>query len=233
MITIRRANDRGRTQIGWLDSRHTFSFNRFYDPSWMGYRSLRVINDDRVHPAAGFGRHPHRDMEIISWVLSGSLAHEDSTGAKAVLNAGQIQRMSAGTGIFHSEYNASQTEPVHFLQIWIEPDKEGIPPRFEDLSFAPEESANRWRLVASPDGRDNSSVIQQSALVWIAHLDAGSPPLAYVPAQGRHLWLQIATGQVQVNGNPLEAGDGAALGDGESLWVQAQSPSAMMLFDLA
>ncbi len=232
MITKRRANERGITNIGWLDSRHTFSFGRYFDEKHMGFRSLRVINDDTVRPAAGFGRHPHRDMEIISWVLSGQLAHEDSTGSRAVLKAGHVQRMSAGTGITHSEFNGSDSEPVHFLQIWIEPNKLGIAPRFEDLAIAPEEVAGRLRLIASPDGRDGSPVIQQDASIYISHLGAGQAvelPLG----EGRYGWVQVARGGVTVNGVELKTGDGAAATAESKLSIEAGEESDILLFDLA
>ena len=232
MISIRRSADRGKSDIGWLDTRYSFSFSRYYDPKHMGFRSLRVINDDRISPAAGFGRHPHQDMEIISWVLSGELAHEDSTGSKAVLKAGHVQRMSAGTGIVHSEFNPSKTEPVHLLQIWIEPNELGIAPRFEDLPITPEEVAGNLRLIASPDGRNGSSVIQQDALVYISALSEGQEvqlPLA----AGRHAWVQVATGQVELNGTTLETGDGAAIGEETLLTLRGTAKSDILLFDLA
>ena len=232
MISIRRSADRGKSNIGWLDTKYTFSFSRYYDPKHMGFRSLRVINDDRISAAAGFGRHPHQDMEIITWVLSGELAHEDSTGSKAILKAGHVQRMSAGTGIVHSEFNASKTEPVHLLQIWIEPNELGIAPRFEDLAIAPEEVQGKLRLVASPDGRAGSSVIQQDALVYITALKDGEEvqlPLA----AGRHAWIQVATGQVELNGATLETGDGAAIDEETLLKLRATAKSDILLFDLA
>jgi redox-sensitive bicupin YhaK (pirin superfamily) len=232
MIRIRRSADRGRANIGWLDSRHTFSFNRYHDPEHMGFRSLRVINDDRVRPGAGFGRHPHQDMEIISWVLEGELAHEDSTGARAVLKPGNIQRMSAGTGIVHSEFNPSATEPAHFLQIWIEPNQLGIPPRFEDLAITPEEVQGKLRLVASPDGRDGSSVIQQDALVYISALSEGQEVQLPI-AEGRHAWVQVASGQLELNGITLETGDGAAIGGETLLNLHGSTKSDILLFDLA
>lgn len=232
MITIRRSAERGKTNIGLLDSKHTFSFSRYYDPAHMGFRSLRVINDDRVSPGAGFGRHPHRDMEIISWVLSGELAHEDSTGARATLKAGQVQRMSAGTGVVHSEFNGSATEPVHFLQIWIEPNKQGITPRFEDLSLSPEEVAGKLRLIASPDGREDSAVIQQDALVYISSLEAGQTAGLTI-ADGRHGWVQVATGKITVNGMELAAGDGAAVSEETQLELAGKEKSEIVVFDLA
>lgn len=232
MISIRRGAERGETDIGWLHSRHTFSFNRYYDPEHMGFRSLRVINDDRVRPGAGFGRHPHRDMEIISWVIAGELAHEDSTGARAVLKAGHVQRMSAGTGIVHSEFNASATEPVHFLQIWIEPNELGIAPRFEDLAIAPEEARGKLRLIASPDGREGSPVIQQDARAYITALEAGEE-VTLPLAENRYAWVQAATGAVELNGVRLEAGDGAAVSGETLLTLRAAAKSDILLFDLA
>lgn len=232
MISIRRSADRGKSNIGWLDTKYTFSFSRYYDPKHMGFRSLRVINDDRISAAAGFGRHPHQDMEIITWVLSGELAHEDSTGSKAILKAGHVQRMSAGTGIVHSEFNASKTEPVHLLQIWIEPNELGIAPRFEDLAIAPEEVEGKLRLVASPDGRNGSSVIQQDALVYITALSEGQEVQLPLGA-GRHAWIQVATGQVELNGTTLETGDGAAIEEETLLALRATGKSDILLFDLA
>lgn len=232
MITVRPAMERGMTKIGWLDSRHTFSFGRYYDPEFVGFRSLRVINDDRVIPGAGFGRHPHRDMEIISWVISGELAHEDSTGSRATLGPGHVQRMSAGSGITHSEFNGSTSDPVHFLQIWIEPNKTGIAPRFEDIAIEPEEVAGKLRLVASPDGRDGSSVIQQDALVYITHLaDGETVELPLAP--GRSGWIQVAQGWITVNGQVLKSGDGAAITGETSVTVGSEAESDVMLFDLA
>lgn len=231
MISIRRAAERGKTQIGWLDSKHTFSFGRYYEPKHMGYRSLRVINDDRVRPGAGFGRHPHEDMEIISWVISGELAHEDSTGSRAVLKPGHVQRMSAGTGIVHSEFNASATEPVHFLQIWIEPDKMGIEPRFEDLAIQPEEVQDRLRLIASPDGRDGSPVIQQDANIYVTRLSEGAT-VSLPLAPNRHAWVQVATGAAELNGKQLEAGDGAAVTGETALTLRGTANSDILLFDL-
>jgi redox-sensitive bicupin YhaK (pirin superfamily) len=232
MIAKRPAAERGVTNIGWLDSKHTFSFNRYHDPNHMGFGSLRVINDDIVRPGAGFGRHPHQDMEIISWVLDGALAHEDSTGSRAVLHAGHVQRMSAGTGIVHSEFNASSETPVHFLQIWIQPNQLGIAPRFEDLAIAPEEVKNRLRLIASPDARDGSSHIQQDAYVYIAALDPGAE-LSHRLAQGRRAWLQVARGSVTLNGETLRQGDGAAITGESQLTVAGLAASDIMLFDLA
>ena len=232
MIAIRRSADRGKSNIGWLDTRYSFSFNRYYDPNHMGFRSLRVINDDRIRPAAGFGRHPHQDMEIITWVLSGELAHEDSTGSKAVLKAGHVQRMSAGTGIVHSEFNASQTEPVHLLQIWIEPNKLGIPPRFEDLAIPPDQVQGKLRLIASPDGRAGSSIIQQDSSVYVTNLTE-SQEVQLPLAAGRHAWVQVATGQITLNGTILETGDGAAVSEESLLTLRGTEKSDILLFELA
>ena len=229
MISLRRSADRGKSNIGWLDTRYSFSFNRYYDPNHMGFRSLRVINDDRIGPAAGFGRHPHQDMEIITWVLSGELAHEDSTGSKAVLKAGHVQRMSAGTGIVHSECNNSQTEPVHLLQIWIEPNELGIPPRFEDIAITPEQVQGKLRLIASPDGRDGSSIIQQDASVYVTNLTE-SQEVQLPLAVGRHAWVQVATGQITLNGTLLETGDGAAVSDESLLTLRGTEKSDILLF---
>ena len=232
MISLRRSADRGKSNIGWLDTRYSFSFNRYYDPNYMGFRSLRVINDDRIGPAAGFGRHPHQDMEIITWVLSGELAHEDSTGSKAVLKAGHVQRMSAGTGIVHSECNNSQTEPVHLLQIWIEPNELGIPPRFEDIAITPEQVQGKLRLIASPDGRDGSSIIQQDASVYVTNLTE-SQEVQLPLAVGRHAWVQVATGQITLNGTLLETGDGAAVSDESLLTLRGTEKSDILLFELS
>lgn len=232
MISIRRSADRGESNIGWLDTRYSFSFNRYYDPNHMGFRSLRVINDDRIRPAAGFGRHPHQDMEIITWVLSGELAHEDSTGSKAVLKAGHVQRMSAGTGIVHSEFNNSQTEPVHLLQIWIQPNELGIPPRFEDLAIPPEQVQGKLRLIASPDGREGSSLIQQDASVYVTNLTE-SQEVQLPLAAGRHAWVQVATGQITLNGTLLETGDGAAVSDESLLTLRGTEKSDILLFELS
>ena len=232
MITIRPAAERGETNIGWLNSRHTFSFNQYHDPNHMGFRSLRVINDDRVAPGMGFGRHGHRDMEIITWVIAGALEHQDSTGAKAVLRPGTVQRMSAGSGIQHSEYNHSKTEPVHFYQIWIQPSENGIPPRFEDRDFPAEGRQNRWQMITSPDGRDGTPPIQQDAFVSVADLAPGRK-LPIPLAASRHAWLQVATGSITLNGVNLQAGDGAAISRESELEITGVEQSNLILFDLA
>lgn len=232
MITIRPAAERGETNIGWLNSRHTFSFNQYHDPKHMGFRSLRVINDDRVAAGMGFGRHGHRDMEIITWVIAGALEHQDSTGAKAVLRPGTVQRMSAGTGIQHSEYNHSRTQPVHFYQIWIQPAETGIAPRFEDREFPAEGRQNQWQLITSPDGREGTPPIEQDAFVAVADLAPGKK-LAIPLAPARNAWLQVATGSIALNGVTLHAGDGVAISEETNLEIAGTDQANLILFDLA
>ena len=231
MIDIRAANDRGRTLLDWLDSRHTFSFGDYYDPDHMGYHSLRVINDDRVAPGGGFGTHGHRDMEILTYVLEGALEHRDSLGTGSVIRPGDVQRMSAGRGIRHSEFNPSKTEPVHFYQIWILPDLPGHRPSYEQKSFPQSERQGRLRLVASPDGRDGSLTIHQHAEVYLASLDAGRQ-LTHSLRAGQHAWLQVLRGTVQLKGGTLTAGDGAAVNQETSLDIAAAGSAEVMLFDL-
>ena len=232
MITLRPANQRGRTAIDWLDSRHSFSFGDYHDPAHMGYRSLRVINDDRVAPAAGFGTHPHRDMEIVTYVLAGALEHRDSLGNGEVLRPGELQHMTAGTGVTHSEFNPTATEPVHLYQIWLLPNRRGLKPGYEQKAFPDAEKHNRWRVVASRDARDGSLTIHQDATISLAKLDAGRE-LAYPLAPGRHAWLQVLRGTVGVNGEALTAGDGVAVSAEAALTVRAANTSEVMLFDLA
>ncbi len=232
MLTIRPAASRGRTDIDWLDSWHTFSFGDYHDPQWRGFRSLRVINDDRIAPAGGFDTHPHRDMEIITWVLSGELEHRDSLGNGSVIRPGDMQRMTAGTGILHSEFNPSEIEPVHLLQIWLFPDRKGLAPGYEQRAFSPAELQNAFRLVASRDGRGGSVTIHQDADVYAGTLDGGRS-LRHELSPGRHAWLQVASGKVVVNGRELEAGDGAAASDERSLEIAARDASELVLFDLA
>ena len=232
MIAIRRSAERGRADHGWLDTRHTFSFADYHDPHHMGFRALRVINEDRVQPGQGFPTHGHRDMEIISYVLSGGLAHRDSLGTGSVITPGDVQRMSAGTGVRHSEYNASAEEPVHFLQIWIEPSRRGIAPGYEQRTFPESEKRGRLRLVASPDGRDGSVTLQQDARLYASVL----PPDASVTHaldRGRHAWVQVVRGAVTVNGQRLDQGDGAALSDEPTLTITGAAPAEILLFDLA
>ena len=205
MIRVRSADERGQTALDWLDSRHSFSFNDYYDPAHMGFRTLRVINDDKVAPAAGFGRHPHRDMEILTYVIRGALEHRDSLGSGEVLRPGEVQRMTAGTGIAHSEFNPSPTEPVHLLQIWLLPERRGLTPGYEQKPFPEAERRGRWRLVASRDGRDGSVTIHQDADVYATLLEPGES-VRHELRPGRHAWVQVARGSAALNGRPLGAG---------------------------
>jgi quercetin 2,3-dioxygenase len=216
MIIPRPADERGHTKLSWLDSSHTFSFNNYYDPRHMGFRQLRVINDDWVRPGAGFGTHAHRDMEIITYVLEGALEHQDSTGNGSVIRPGEVQRMSAGTGISHSEYNRSRTEPVHFLQIWIMPNRQGLQPSYEQRSVAPEELRSQWRLIAARDGREGAVTVHQDVHVLATQLEPGEH-VVYQLQPGRHAWLQVARGAVTLNGIQLKTGDGAAISQEEGL----------------
>jgi redox-sensitive bicupin YhaK (pirin superfamily) len=232
MIEVRPAAERGRASHGWLESRHTFSFADYWDPAHMGFRALRVINEDRVQPGRGFGSHPHRDMEIISYVLEGGLEHRDSMGHGSVIVPGDVQRMTAGTGVAHSEFNASRNDVVHFLQIWIVPDRRGLAPSYEQRRFTDDEKKNRFCLVASRDGRDGSVTVHQDAELWVGLLDPGVR-VAHALASGRHAWLQVTRGKVLVNGLPLAAGDGAAVTRESSVEVEASERAEVLLFDLA
>jgi redox-sensitive bicupin YhaK (pirin superfamily) len=230
VITIRKSSDRGHLDYGWLDTRHTFSFGRYHDPKHMGYRSLRVINDDRVAPGKGFGQHPHENMEIITYVLSGALAHKDTTGGSETLRPGEVQRMTAGTGIEHSEFNPSATEPVHLIQIWIEPGKEGLKPGYEQKRFS--DGQGGLRLVASPDAADGSVTIHQDARLYIASLKDGqksSQPIA----PGRGVWVHVTKGALTVNGQKLTEGDGAAIESEKTLELSASPEGEALVFDLA
>jgi quercetin 2,3-dioxygenase len=231
MINVRPANTRGSTRIGWLDSRHSFSFGDYYDPAHMGFRSLRVINEDRVAPAAGFGKHGHRDMEILTYVLAGRLEHEDSLGTKSVIQPGEMQRMSAGTGILHSEYNPSEEEPVHFLQIWISPKKTGVQPGYEQRAVPPNERRGQLRLVVAPDGRDGSLTVHQDAEVYLGLLEP-STSVVHEMRRGGHAWVQVLSGAIKLNGEPLTAGDGAAVTGESNLVIEATDPAEVMLFNL-
>jgi quercetin 2,3-dioxygenase len=232
MIQFRRSNDRGHTKFNWLDSRHTFSFGDYYHPQHMGFSDLRVINEDRVIPGAGFPTHSHRDMEIITYVLEGALAHKDSTGTSSVIRVGDVQRMSAGTGISHSEYNASQTEPVHFLQIWIIPDETGLPPGYEQRAFPLGEHRGKWTLIASKNGRDGSVTVHQDVDVWAARFSPAEQS-SFPLKPSRNVWTQVARGTVTLNGVTLNAGDGAAISQEEILEFKAVEDAEMLLFDLA
>jgi redox-sensitive bicupin YhaK (pirin superfamily) len=232
MMTIRRADERGHADHGWLDSYHTFSFADYYDPAQMGFRSLRVINDDRVKAGQGFGTHPHRDMEIVSYVLEGSLAHKDSMGTGSVIRPGDVQRMSAGTGVLHSEFNASKTEPVHFMQIWLLPGQRGIEPSYEQKTFGPDEKRGRLRVVASPDARDGSVRLHTDAVIHAGLFGQGELG-ELVLAKGRHAWVQVASGHVKVNGKELKAGDGAAISSEPLVKVEGIDDGEVLVFDLA
>jgi len=231
VLSIRPAEERGRAQLSWLDSRHSFSFAEYYDPKHLGFRSLRVINEDRVAPGRGFSTHPHRDMEIISYVLGGELEHRDSLGTGSVIRPGDVQRMSAGSGISHSEFNASRSEPVHFLQIWLEPSRRGLPPSYEQRSFSDTDKRSRLLLVASPDGRDGSVMLHSDALVYVGLFDARETGELNV-AKERYVWLQVARGAVRLNGNTLNAGDGAALEGERAVRIEGLSRAEILLFDL-
>jgi redox-sensitive bicupin YhaK (pirin superfamily) len=230
MMKIRRANERGHAEHGWLDTYHTFSFADYYDPQWMGFRSLRVINDDLVMPGMGFGTHPHRDMEIITYILSGALEHKDSMGNGRVIRVGEFQYMAAGTGVRHSEFNPSKTEATRLLQIWIQPDRKGVAPRYGEKPFSAAPTG-AWHLVTSKTGRDGSIAIHQDADLWLAKLDAGQD-VSHTLADGRHAWIHVAEGEVNINGETLSGGDAAAVSGKTSLELAAAKPSQVLLFDL-
>ncbi len=230
MITIRKSGDRGHFDHGWLNTYHSFSFADYHDPQFMGFRTLRVINEDRVKPGVGFGTHGHRDMEIISYVLEGELAHRDSMGTGSVIRPGEVQRMSAGTGVTHSEMNPSEENPVHFLQIWILPDRRGIKPGYEQKTFPDEERRGRLRIVASPDGRDGSVSIHQDVTLYDGLVSEGER-LTHSFAPGRYGWLQVTRGEVQLNGQTLVAGDGAAIADEREVAMTGRD-AEVLLFDL-
>jgi len=232
MLTIRRSEDRGHADHGWLDTRHTFSFADYYDPAHMGFRALRVINEDKVAPGAGFGTHGHRDMEIISYVLDGALAHKDSTGTNGVIRPGEVQRMSAGTGVKHSEQNALPDRKVHFLQIWLVPDRPGHTPGYEQKAFPEAERRGRLRLVASSDGRDGSVTVHQDVALHAALLD-GADAATLPLAPGRHAYVHVARGSLDVNGQRLTAGDAAALSDEPSVTLRNATAAEVLVFDLA
>jgi quercetin 2,3-dioxygenase len=231
MIKIRPGGERGRTRVSWLDSHHTFSFNDYYDTDHMGFRSLRVINEDVVAPGAGFGRHGHKDMEILSYVLEGGLQHQDSAGGGGVIRPGEIQFMRAGTGVIHSEMNASKTEPVHFLQIWIVPDRRGLAPTYGQRSFDREAARRGFVRLASPDG-DEALQIQQDASLFVTALEPGAKRSLDL-AHGRHAWVQVTRGKAAVNGHALEAGDGAAASDEPRIDLEGRAESEVLVFDLA
>ena len=230
MITIRRANERGHANHGWLDAHHSFSFADYHDPRWMGFRSLRVLNDDTIAGGGGFGTHPHRDMEIITYILSGALEHRDSMGNGRVIRPGEVQYMAAGTGVEHSEFNHSPTEPAHLLQIWIVPDHKGAKPAYAERSFA-QAPTGQLHLVATKSGRDGSIAINQDADVYLVKLREGDAVRHHL-ALGRHAWIQVAEGEVTCNGQTLKAGDAAALSDETNLELTGAKPAQVLLFDL-
>jgi redox-sensitive bicupin YhaK (pirin superfamily) len=232
MITVRKSEDRGTGRHGWLTSHHTFSFANYYDPAHMGFRSLRVINEDTVAPGRGFGAHQHDNMEIISIVMEGALAHRDNTGGDGVLRRGEVQRMSAGTGVVHSEFNGSDKEPVRFFQIWIEPSEKGIEPGYEQKMFPDDERRGKLRLVAAPGAPDGALDIHQDARVYVSIL-AASDRVQYALEDGRAAWVQVASGSVTVNGTTLAQGDGAAIEAESSLSIAAEADAEILLFDLA
>ena len=231
MIQIRRAEERGHANHGWLDSHHTFSFADYYDPRHMGFRALRVINEDRVAPGAGFPTHPHRDMEIISYVLEGGLEHKDSMGTGSVIRPGDVQRMSAGTGVTHSEFNASKSELVHFLQIWLLPEQKSIKPSYEQKTFALDETKNKLRLVGSNDGRDGSVTIHQDVDLYATRLEAGEA-VRHELKPGRHAWVHLARGKAKINGNELDAGSAVALSNEARVDLEGVGAAEVLLFDL-
>ena len=230
MMKIRKANERGHASHGWLDTYHTFSFADYYDPQWMGFRSLRVINDDLVMPGMGFGTHPHRDMEIITYILSGALEHKDSLGNGRVIRAGEVQYMAAGTGVQHSEFNPTSDEPVHLLQVWIQPDRKGVTPRYAERSFR-DAAAGTLHLVTSKTGRDGSIAIHQDADLWLAKLGIGNR-VTHKLAPGRHAWTHVAEGEVSFNGETLSGGDAVAVSEETALELSATLPAQILLFDL-
>jgi redox-sensitive bicupin YhaK (pirin superfamily) len=232
MVAIRRSNERGHAEHGWLDSFHSFSFADYHDPQHMGYGSLRVINEDRVQPGKGFGTHGHRDMEIISYVLEGGLAHRDSMGNGSVIRPGDVQRMSAGTGVHHSEFNASDREGVHFLQIWIEPSVRGVKPSYEEKRFDADAKRGRLRLIASPDGRDGSVTIHQDALLYATLLD-GDAPLEFSQKPGRRTYVHVIRGELDVGGQRLSAGDAMKVEGEARLRLENASKAEVLVFDLA
>ncbi|HEX7927049.1 MAG TPA: pirin family protein [bacterium] len=232
MLYVRKSNERGHFNHGWLDTYHTFSFADYYDPRFMGFRHLRVINEDTVDPGQGFGTHPHRDMEIITYVTQGALEHKDSMGTGSVIRPGDVQRMTAGTGVTHSEFNASETEPVKLLQIWIMPEKRNLQPSYEQKSIPIDQANGSLRLVASPDGRDGSVTVHQNVSLYAAKLPAGGKA-EHALGPERHAWLQVVRGGVTANGETLQAGDGLAVSEEAAMKLEAKDGAEVLVFDLA
>ena len=231
MITIRKAGARGHTDWGWLDSRHTFSFGEYHDPAQMGFRALRVLNDDRVKPGAGFGTHGHRDMEILSYVLEGGLEHKDSSGGGGVIRPGEIQFMRAGSGVTHSEYNASKSDPVHFLQVWVVPDTRGLPPRYDQRPFDVAAAKQGFVLLASKDGRAGAIQVQQDVELWMTRAGAGERRIHEL-RPGRHAWLHVARGALRMDGHELGEGDGVAVSEEAKIALEGANDAEVLLFDL-
>ena len=232
MITIRKSADRGHAKIDWLESRHTFSFGDYYDPAFESFGPLRVINEDWIKGGAGFPPHPHRDMEIVTYILDGAIAHKDNSGGGGTIRPGEIQRMSAGTGIVHAEFNASAERPCHLLQIWIMPSKQGIEPGYEQKTIDPKAVANHFSRIAGPDPQAHEVRLVQDAEIWAARLDEGVEAI-HPLAQGRKAWLQLIKGEVKLGGDVLKAGDAAAITDQEKIAIRSLSPAEVLLFDLA
>ncbi|HEY9635693.1 MAG TPA: pirin family protein [Coleofasciculaceae cyanobacterium] len=232
MLTIRKAEDRGHANHGWLDSYHTFSFANYYDPKHMGFRALRVINEDRVSPSAGFGTHGHKDMEIITYVLEGAVEHKDSIGTGSVIKPGEVQRMSAGTGILHSEFNHSKTAPVHFLQIWLLPESQGLQPSYEQQHFSLAKTPGKLHLVAARDARNGAVKVHQDVDLYAAVLKAGDR-VSHSLELHRHAWVQVARGAITLNGSPLDTSDGAAISSEPEVVIEATKDAEILLFDLA
>lgn len=231
-LTVRRAEERGKANFGWLDSKHTFSFGHYYDPRHLGFGPLRVINEDRVAPGGGFPTHPHSDMEIISYVLDGALEHKDSLGTGSIIRPGDVQRMTAGTGVRHSEFNASKMDPVHFLQIWIIPEADGLEPSYEQKAFAEEEKRGKFVLIASRTGRDGSLTIHRDVDLYAA-LVGQDESISHQLETGRSAWVQIARGSVKLNERELRAGDGAAVTEAGALAIVGEADAEVLLFDIA
>ncbi|MCZ6531917.1 MAG: pirin family protein [SAR324 cluster bacterium] len=232
MLNLRPARERGHANYGWLDTNHSFSFANYHDPAHMGFRDLRVINEDRVAPGSGFDAHPHRDMEIISYVLDGAIEHRDSLGVGSVIRRGEIQCMTAGTGIVHSEFNHSQEEPLHFFQIWIEPRQTGLEPGYEQKQIDPDKARGNLHLIASPQGGDGAILIHQDVKIYTARLAPGDE-VRHALSPRRHAWLQLATGAVDLNGQSMGKSDGVAVSEESELTIRAEQETELLLFDLA